>query len=243
MFNKYVEFFESYMKKYDKASWGIDLKYIHTFRVITKCEELANSLNLSKEDVELSKTIGLFHDIGRFYQYKKYNKFSDHDTINHADMGVRVLKDNDVLDDDTNKELILKAISNHNKYKLEDNLSKREELFCKLIRDADKLDIWELAVEDKINPFKYQGHYSSEVINDLLEGRSIELTKYDEKIDKSLGMLGMFFDINFPYTKEYIIKHNILDLLVDKYIESNKVEKDNLLKIKDVIKERLCIQC
>ena len=38
-------------------------------------------------------------------------------------------------------EIIKKAIHNHNKLLIEEGLTKEEELFCKIIRDADKLDI------------------------------------------------------------------------------------------------------
>lgn len=35
----------------------------------------------------------------------------------------------------------MNAIKNHNKYKIEDGLTSKEEFFAKLIRDADKIDI------------------------------------------------------------------------------------------------------
>ena len=241
MFNSYKDFFNNYVSDYDKSTWGINLKYNHTFRVVNNCEAIAKSLNLSNNDIELAKIIGLFHDIGRFYQYKKYNKLSDIGTIDHADLGVRVLKENSILKDNPNEDIIFKAILNHNKFEIEDNLSEREKLFCNIIRDADKLDIWELAIKKEATPAKYQGVYSKKVIDTLLNGISIRLIDYDEKIDRSLGYLGMFFDISFDYTKKYIKKHKILDLLIDQYIESNKQEEKNLLKIKEVIKERLCI--
>ena len=44
--------------------------------------------------------------------------------------------------------IIYKAINNHNKFEIERGLSERELLHCKIIRDADKLDIFRVKEED-----------------------------------------------------------------------------------------------
>ena len=46
----------------------------------------------------------------------------------------------DLLETNKYDEIIKKAIYTHNKYKIEDGLNELEELHCKIIRDADKLD-------------------------------------------------------------------------------------------------------
>ena len=51
-------------------------------------EYLSNKLNLSKTDKELAKIIGLYHDIGRFEQDKRYDSFNDKKTFDHGDYGV-----------------------------------------------------------------------------------------------------------------------------------------------------------
>ena len=45
------------------------------------------------------------------------------------------------VENDKDDELIIKAVRNHNKYKIEEGLNERELLHAKIIRDADKLDI------------------------------------------------------------------------------------------------------
>ena len=47
-----------------------------------------------------------------------------------------------ILEDDHQDAVIEAAISQHNVYRLADDLSPRQRLFCQLIRDADKLDIF-----------------------------------------------------------------------------------------------------
>lgn len=47
-------------------------KVNYTFRVMDLCGEIAASLDLSEEKVELAKLCGLLHDLGRFEQWKRY---------------------------------------------------------------------------------------------------------------------------------------------------------------------------
>ena len=79
---------ENYIKNYDMTDQDIKYKYNHSYRVMKKSEYLSNKLNLSKTDKELAKIIGLYHDIGRFEQDKRYDSFNDKKTFDHGDYGV-----------------------------------------------------------------------------------------------------------------------------------------------------------
>ena len=139
-----MKYFDEYVFNYDMKDPDINYKYYHSYRVMDAMELIAINLNLSNEDIELAKTIGLLHDIGRFEQDRLYNSFKDSE-MDHGDYGVKVLQETNFLDKlNINKldyEVIYKSIKNHNKFKIEDGLTERELLFAKLIRDADKLDI------------------------------------------------------------------------------------------------------
>ena len=58
--------FEIFVKQYDLENKKIKRKYGHSYRVMENAGKIANSLNLSNEEIEISKLIGLLHDIGRF---------------------------------------------------------------------------------------------------------------------------------------------------------------------------------
>ena len=45
----------------------------------------------------LAEIMALFHDIGRFEQYKQYRTFSDYRSEDHAALGVKVIKANRIL--------------------------------------------------------------------------------------------------------------------------------------------------
>ena len=143
--------FETFVKQYDLKNKKIKRKFGHSFRVMENAGQIAKSLNLSGEEIELSKLIGLLHDIGRFEQEKIYKTFKDHESIDHGDLGVDILeKENYIREyivENKYDNIILKAIKNHNKLYIEDGLTKQELLFSKIVRDADKLDIFYEGVE------------------------------------------------------------------------------------------------
>ena len=89
--NKAKEEFKRYVKNYNPQDKKVKLKINHIERTMKRAEEIAKSLNLNQEDIELAQLIALLHDIGRFEQIKQYNTFVDKDSINHGECGVCVL--------------------------------------------------------------------------------------------------------------------------------------------------------
>ena len=73
--------------------------------------------------------------------------------IEHAEFGVKVLFEDNLItkfiEDRKYDNIISKAIYNHNKFKIEDNLNDIELLHCKIIRDADKIDNFRVKQDDK----------------------------------------------------------------------------------------------
>ena len=118
------------LKQYDLTDGKIKLKIRHTFGVITLSEYIAKDLNLKEEDIELAKIIALLHDIGRFEQIKVFDDFRDYETLDHAELGVKILFEDNLIrnfiEEDTYDNIILKAIKNHNKLNIEDNLNEQE---------------------------------------------------------------------------------------------------------------------
>ncbi|MBE6149144.1 MAG: HD domain-containing protein [Firmicutes bacterium] len=204
--------FIEYSKKYDLKNINIMRKFHHSFRVMEYCKEIAKSLNLSNEDINLVMIIGLLHDIGRFEQWTKYNTYIDLNSIDHGDLSCDIL--NDLLEESKYKNIILTAVKNHNKLKIEANLDDKTLLFCKIIRDADKLDI-----------IKEQNLIPKENL-DKVPNRIIECFKnkklvYDANgdIEATFRQLAFIYDIHFKHTYEVLLKNKIIE---------NKI---NLLKI------------
>ena len=90
--DKYRDFFNAYVAGYDTESEWIWRKHEHTIRVADNCRVLADDLKFNAYNTDLAELIGLFHDIGRFEQWRVYQSFSDDKTIDHADLGVKIIK-------------------------------------------------------------------------------------------------------------------------------------------------------
>lgn len=137
--------FIEYVKKYDTNNENIKRKEQHSLRVMKICEKIAKELKLTEEKIRLAVLIGLLHDIGRFEQYTIYETFSDKLSVDHADLGEKILDNNnfirDFIIDDKYDKIIKCAIRNHNKYEIQKEIDEQELLYAKIIRDADKIDI------------------------------------------------------------------------------------------------------
>ena len=136
--------FIKYTENYDLTNDRIKGKQTHSLRVMEISKQIAERLGLSQEDVELATLIGLLHDIARFEQYTRYNTFRDLESIDHGDLGAEILQKDirKYIETDQYDDIIIKAVKNHNKYKIEAGLTAKEELFSKIVRDVDKIDIF-----------------------------------------------------------------------------------------------------
>jgi putative nucleotidyltransferase with HDIG domain len=233
--------FKDYVNNYNMNNEKIYLKYYHTMNVMNFCEQISLSLNLSDDDKSISMLIGLLHDIGRFEQIKVYNTFRDKDSINHAEYGVRILKENNFIDrfvsDKKIQNIVLTAIENHNKFKIDDNLDDRTEMFSKIIRDADKLDIFRIFVEEQVKLPKNDSKISENILSDLINKKVCLDKDMESEIDYHLRHIGMFLDLNYKYSLNYVKENKMADKLIDRIIDSNESEKDNLNKIRASLNE------
>ncbi|MBW2575458.1 MAG: HD domain-containing protein [Deltaproteobacteria bacterium] len=127
----------------------VHLKEKHTKRVCENIIMLGNALGLSDQEMILAETMGLFHDIGRFKQYAVYGTFNDMESENHAELGLREMATHNVLavcsrDD---KRWIEKAIAYHNAATIPEDEDEKTLFYIRLLRDADKLDIWKVLTD------------------------------------------------------------------------------------------------
>ena len=171
--------FMKYTNNYDIENENIERKIYHSLRVMEISKKISTNMGLENEKIELATLIGLLHDIGRFEQFKIYQTYSDLESIDHGDLGADILKQNNFIRNFIKEakydEIILKSVQNHNKYKIADDLNKEEKLFCKIVRDADKIDILYEAIEI----FWKKGR--EEIQNDLISDKV-----YNEFLNKKL---------------------------------------------------------
>ena len=232
-FSDYVETFRSGDQEQDR---NIDLKDEHTRRVCTEILDIGRSLRLNLEDLFLAELTALFHDVGRFEQYARYGTFSDRKSEDHAKLGVKILRKYDVLKglDPSTRELILKVISYHNRVEIPEGETEACVFFAKLLRDADKLDIWRVVtdyyrqVDGLRNGTIELGlpdgpEISDEVCADLKAGKIVRMRSMKTLNDFKLLQMAWIYDVNFPRTFEILRERGYMEMIRDALPQSEKV--------------------
>lgn len=212
------KWFRSYVDTFygddDYVNANIKLKDCHTFRVCGEINFLSDKLTLCENDRLIAETTALLHDVGRFPQFLQYRTFVDPDSIDHSELAVEILREQNVLIDLDENEgaLIETAVRVHGKKQIPDDLDERTTFFAKLLRDSDKLDIYYLVVQNyKQNAetpqqlrlemdFPDSPEYSENVAESLLNDELIDYAHLRTNNDYKLMQLGWVLDINFPET-------------------------------------------
>ena len=235
-FYKYVSSFKNEDAELVK---NIILKEEHTIQVCKNIRAIGKSLKLRPNDLHIANIIALFHDIGRFEQYKMYRTFSDAKSVNHAELGVEILQKHKVLDNlhKYTKNLILKAISYHNRASLPKNETEECVFFTKLIRDADKLDIFrvvteyyaglDIGIRNKSIELDLPNTpgVSEKVQTQLLNKSIVNIKDIQTFNDFKLLQMGWIFDINFLHTFHSIKSKNYLEK-ISKTLPETKVTNE-----------------
>ena len=249
---KAQESFKEYLKDYDIEDGNIKLKIKHTYEVVNKSEYISKGLGLNQENIELAKLIALLHDIGRFEQVKQTNDFLDSKDFDHANHGVKVLFEDNLIrkfiENNKYDNIIKEAIYNHNKYKIEENLNDAELLHSKIIRDADKLDNFRVKETEhfsNIFPSKYNPKtinfesISPKVYNDFMSQKCIKLEDRQTQIDFWVCVIAFIFDLNFDISLKYVKENDYIDILIDRIEYKNNDTKQKMEDIRKCAKEYL----
>ncbi len=209
------ELFLNYTARFDSENGKIHLKIVHTLAVAEVMEKLAQRCALPEHTAHLAEIVAVFHDIGRFEQVVRYDTFLDHLSENHALLGIRVLREEGFLEmlslSATEQEQVIAAIRNHNAYQIEDGLDPETLLLCRLIRDADKCDIFRVfAMEDMVDTMGEtiaqveQERISDEVFEKIMNRQQVPKGIRKTGLDIWVGFLGFFFDLNFDASFEIL---------------------------------------
>ena len=238
---KAQEEFIKYTENYNLENEHIKRKQDHSIRVMNISKQIAEGLNLSQEEVEVATLIGLLHDIARFEQYTRYATFEDLESIDHGDYGVQILE-NDIrkyIETDKYDKIIKLAVKNHNKYKIEDGLTEKEELFAKIIRDADKIDIFYESVdmfwkgkEEEVNNSKISQSILEQFENNTQIKR--EKGKIIENLEEIVSVIAFIFDINFKASFDILKKEDYINKILNRYEIKDEHSRNAIEKIRKI---------
>ena len=236
--DKISQAFTHYVRTFDLKDPGVQLKYAHSIRVSENCRVIGESLGLSQSDVDLTWAMGLLHDIGRFEQLRQYHTFSDGRSMNHAAYGARYLFQEghirDFLAETTYDDLLEEAIRQHSAYELGGPLTERQRLFCQLLRDGDKVDIfrvyaqyahklpiiwnatWEELLTAPVTP---------EVMAAARQRHSIRTALKKTPMDYFMGGLCMVFDLVYPKSRQLVQEQGYYAKLLAVHSKNPESEK------------------
>ena len=228
--NKFFTYAESFFSDNKDIHDHILLKRDHTIRVCNEMENLTMQMGLSQQEKTLACIIALFHDLGRFAQYFKYQTFDDNKSVNHAELSVKTLQSDGFLETipPENHEIIFKTIQNHNLPYLEMAESDEIIFYSKLLRDADKLDIWYVITNEELRKVIEQKEEEKiyqvpdSIYQQFLNREFVSLNLVSNDNDMRLLRISWIFDINFKETVKEIKRRNLIQKIVDLIPESER---------------------
>ncbi|MEA2100979.1 MAG: HD domain-containing protein [Thermodesulfobacteriota bacterium] len=234
----FSEYVGSFVSGNEMFSRNIRLKQDHSLRVRDEIMYIAHCLGLGDRQTVFAAITALFHDIGRFEQYARYHTFVDADSVNHARLSVEILRKNKVLHDfDPGvADLAFRVISYHNMAKVPDNENDTCLFFSRLLRDADKLDIWHVVTEyyarkDKErNPALEIGlpdtdSVSTGVIDELMNAGMVSISNLETLNDFKLLQVGWVYDLNFLPSIERLRQRGYLDRIRRVLPDTNEIRE------------------
>jgi hypothetical protein len=196
----------------------------HSLRVVSNSLQLAKVVLQNDEDFHIGEISAMFHDLGRATMIVQGNESPSTIQKEHASLSANLIQQMSFfpkLTDDV-RLIILKAVENHNKLKLPKLDNELQNQFARLLRDADKLDIFDSSYRYFKEKFGNQPIVTFDLINNttvsekiikcIQTGKTASFEDMRSMNDYKLLLLSMAFDLNFKYTfrivseKQYIQK-------------------------------------
>ena len=266
-----INAFEEYVRNNDPSDEKIKLKIDHTYRVAGLCQRIAESLGLSEPDVDIAWLLGMLHDIGRFEQIRRFGTFNDAQSVDHAEFGAdllfkeglirkfaegyyeecelaepenqedeQIIKNNEHHNKDTG--LLEMEIRQHNKYRVKEDLTERQRMFCDILRDADKVDIFKVNADipmeiiyDVTTEELKNGIITKEVLESFYKKETVLKSVRRSAVDHIVGHISLLFELvykeSYRQAKEQGYVYKLLDFKSD--VPEVNAEFDDMRKYVD----------
>ena len=209
---KVIEAFQNYVAAYNPSDPKIRLKIDHTYRVAALCREIASSVGADKD---LAWLCGMLHDIGRFEQVRRYNTFVDAQSIDHAELSCTLLFTDGLLENfvpelpAAERNLLEKAVACHSLYRLPSDLTSEELTYCRILRDADKIDIFRVNCDtppEEIYNVSTEDLTQSpvtEAVKDcFLRHTAVQRDLRRTAVDFLVGHICLVFELEYPVSRQ-----------------------------------------
>jgi len=223
--SQYLSWFQSFVKGFyfgtEEDVANINLKKDHSLRVLREAGMLTTSLQLPSPLADVVHIAALFHDVGRFPQYRQFKTYNDRESLNHASSGVAVMRRADILCRlvPTDRKLVLAAIFLHNRPVLPARLSSTQSLILRIIQDADKLDIIPTVMANlepaapssrvvSLGLAPDSDRYSDAVYRKVADRQPVAMSEMVWVNDFKLMLLGWLPTLNFPASRRVVLERS-----------------------------------
>lgn len=247
----FSEYCDSFSASSDEDRRNYDVKRKHTDNVCSNMLLIAEDLELDDRRTMLAEAIALLHDVGRFPQYQQYRTFQDSVSVNHATLGAKVLIENSVLCrlPKEEQDVIVRAVTLHNVLSVPSGLDRDLLQLVKMVRDADKLDIWRVFLEFYAQPAKDKPtavglglpdipEYSPEILTQLHKRKLVLLSSLKTLTDFKLLQLAWIFDLNFTASFRIVAQRNYIDRFAVTLPKTNDIA-DAVDAVREYLNEKL----
>lgn len=220
---RFLDFTAPYITGTDDAP--LRLKVEHSLRVFEHARLLAEEDDvLAPEARRAAILAALYHDCGRFPQFRRYRTFADGLSANHARLGLGVVKNERFLSDESRPVRLLaqSGILLHNKYALPPALLPDARRVTDIVRDADKLDILRVMVEHLggalpekdavlLSVRDEPDKWSATVLRDVMEGRVARYADLRYVNDFRLLLGTWLHEIRFAATRRVLRESGLME--------------------------------
>lgn len=233
----FANFVRAYRSDEPMIQRNMDLKKSHTLRVCREITSLGRRLALDDDELRLAEIIALLHDVGRFEQMARHRTFNDRASEDHAALGLDILEKSGVLGswNPVIKDIILRSIKYHNRSSLPRDVSGTGLFYARLIRDADKLDIWKVVLDHYYGRKRGKNGtlelglpdtpgFSRDVAADLLSRKAVDIGHVRNLNDFKLLQVGWVFDLNFKPTWLRVRRRRYLEMMRGVLPESKEID-------------------
>lgn len=246
---RFFRYVEGYRMEAPDNQLNIDLKRVHTLKVCRDMGYITRGEGIGPQDAILARTAALLHDVGRFPQYVRFKTFNDRVSVNHGQMGADFLRKSVFLEGIGRDEqsLLLNTVRYHNAFAVP-RLDKRTVLFIKLVRDADKIDIWRVFIEyfgqEKENRSTAAGLGLPEgegiaggALRNIFQNRLIPINDVADLNCYKLMLLSWVFGINFRSSFRIIRGRRLIER-VAAFLPQAKEVREAVLHVREFIAAR-----
>lgn len=215
---------------------NILLKEMHTSRVCDNIRKLSSALALNDNRKLLAQTIALFHDIGRFPQYARFKTFRDSVSVNHGLLGAEILVEEKFLQilPENEQTIVIESVKFHNAFSVPKKEEEEIAFFIRLIRDADKLDIWRVFIEYYESPYEERAsavglglpdipEYSSDSLATMYKKEIVLLSKIKSLNDFKLLQLSWIFDLNYAPSFRLLLERDYMSRIIKSLPQTEEI--------------------